>query len=203
MDTKQAELELTVIRKLMEDSRRAGYTNSTMGVFWTTLMAITIIINYLLPAFEGWLKYTGILWLVSVSVGIIGSIIIARKEKRSVRVKTFAGKILSTVGFSIGGANVIFAFASAVAHAFNPIYIVPIDSIAMGSAFYVIGVIQQLKSLKILTLFWWAGGIFFLAVPSGHCLLYLAVMLLLSVWLSKMEEKKQAVNATNVFKKII
>ena len=63
-------------------------------------------------------------------------------------------------------------------------------SFVVGMAFYVVGVIQQLKSLKFLTIIWWSGAVFFFVIPSFHCLLFFAVMLMVSVWIPKIEEKK-------------
>ncbi len=191
LDIKQAELEITVIKKIMVDSRKAIYDTSIQGIFWTTVMAPAILVNYLMFVFGFGFKYTGILWIGAVVIGIIGSIVIARKEKRTVRVKTFAGKLLATIGIAVGGANVIFAFASGITGAFDPLYLVPVDSIVLGLAFYVIGIIQQLKTLKILSYIWWAGAIFFFVFPSIHCLLFLAVLLILTVWLPKFEEKSR------------
>lgn len=191
IDIKQAEFEITVIKKIMEDSRKAAYDTSIQGLFWVMVMAPAIIINYLVLVFNSGYQYIGILWLAAVVTGIIGSIIIARKEKRTIRVKTFAGKLLATIGFAVGGANVIFAFASAIADAFDPLYLVPVDSVVLGLAFYVIGILQQLKTLKMLSVIWWAGAVFFFIFPGIHCLLFLAIMLILTVWLPKLEEKKK------------
>ncbi len=191
IDIKQAELEITVIKKIMEDSRKAVYDTSIQGLFWVTVMVPAIFVNYLMLVFRFGFQYMGVLWLGAVMIGIIGSIIIARKEKRTIRVKTFAGKLLATIGFAVGGANVIFSFASAVAGAFHPLYLVSVDSVVLGLAFYVIGMLQQLKTLKILSYIWWAGAVVFFIFPSIHCLLFLAIMLILTVWLPKFEEKNR------------
>lgn len=193
LDIKQAELEIAVIKKIMEDSRKAVYDTSIQGIFWVTVMAPAILANYLMFVFHFGLQYVGLLWMTAVLIGTIGSIIIARKEKRTVRVKTFAGKLLATIGIGIGCANVIFSIASGVAHAFDPLYIVSVDSVVMGMGFYVIGIIQQLKTLKYISFIWWAGAIFFFVFPSIHCLLFLAVILILTVWLPKLEEKNKQV----------
>ncbi|MCC6865302.1 MAG: hypothetical protein IT280_04000 [Ignavibacteria bacterium] len=190
MDTKQAELEISLIKKIMEDSRLAVYEQSFQGVYWVMVMTPAILINYLLMLFNTGYRYIGLIWIAAVAIGITGSIIIAQKEKRTVRVKTFAGKLLAVIGLSVGGANIIFSFASAAAGAFNPIYLVSVDSVALGLAFYVISYIQQLKSLKLLSYIWWTGAIFFFVFPSIHCLLFLGVMLLLTLWLPKLEEKR-------------
>ena len=191
IDIKQAELEIAVIKKIMVDSRKAVYETSKQGVFWTMVMAPAILVNYLMFIFGFGLEYSGLLWIAAVVIGIIGSLIIARKEKRTVRVKTFAGKLLTTIGLATGGVNIIFSIAAAAAGAFDLLYLVSVDSVVLGMAFYVIGVIQQLKTLRILSFIWWAGAVFFFAFPGIHCLLFLAVMLIVTVWLPKFEEKKR------------
>ncbi|HAX47839.1 MAG TPA: hypothetical protein DCX92_02525, partial [Bacteroidetes bacterium] len=66
------------------------------------------------------------------------------------------------------------------------------DSVVLGMAFYLVGVIQQLKSLKLFAFVWWAGAVFFFFFPSMHCLLFLAIMLVFMVFLPKIERIKSA-----------
>lgn len=186
----QAELELSLIRKIMEDSRKAVYDTSKQGTFWTLIMAPAILVNYLMIIFNAGLEYSGFLWMGTVAIGIIGSIIIAKKEKRVTRVKTFAGKILTSIGIAAGGANCIFGIASGFINAFDPVYIVPVDSVVLGMAFYLVGVIQQIKTLKFFAFIWWAGAVFFFFFPSMHCLLFLALMLIIMILLPKIEGVK-------------
>lgn len=189
-DIIQAELELSLIRKIMEDSRRAVYDTSIQGTFWTLIMAPAILINYLMFVFNTGFNYSGLLWIGAMIIGIIGSIIIAKKEKRTARVKTFAGKILASIGIAAGGANLIFGIASGFIQAFKPIYIVPVDSVVLGMAFYLVGVILQLKTFKFFAFIWWAGAVFFFFFPSFHCFLFLALMLIIMVLLPKIEGVK-------------
>lgn len=190
INKEQAELELSLISKIMEDSRKAVYDTGKQGTFWTLIIAPAIIINYLMIVLNTGIKYSGFLWLGTVLIGIIGSIIIAKKEKRVTRVKTFAGKILTSIGIAAGGANLIFAVASGFINAFKPVYIVPVDSVILGMAFYLVGVIQQLKTLKVFAFIWWVGAVFFFFFPSIHCLLFLALMLIIMVLLPKIEGVK-------------
>lgn len=190
MDVKQAELEITVIRKIMEDSRRAVYNNSMQGIFWFTLTAIAVLINYLILVTGIGLKFSGLVWLMVIAVGIIFSIRIAKKEKKQLRVKTFAARILASIGIAVGIANTLFSFASVFAHAFDPFIIVPMNSMILGMAFYVISVIQQLKTFKIISLLWWAGSVYFFVFPGIHSLLFIGVMLIVSAWIPWSEEKR-------------
>lgn len=192
MDPNQAQAELDIIKKIMVDSRRVVYEGSNQGTFWAIIMVPAILINYGMIIFNTGLRYTGFVWMAVVLVGIIGSIIIGYKERNIKHSKTFAGKILVAIGISVGGANLMFSIASVVFGAFKPIYIVPVDSVVLGMTFYLVGVIQQLKTLKFFAYVWWAGAIFFFIFPSFHCLLFLAIMLTAMVLLSRFEEIKKS-----------
>lgn len=191
MDTKQAELEISVIKKIMEDSRSAVYNKSSQGMFWFTLTSIAVFINYLMVVLDTGLNYIGILWIAVSVFGSVYSIYLFKKEDKNSNVKTFATKILTAIGIAVGIANILFAFASIVAKAYDPFVIVSMNALILGLAFYVLGVIQQLKSFKILADLWWAGSVFFFFMPGIHSLLFMAIMLAASAWIPWAEEKKQ------------
>ncbi len=191
IETKQAELEISLIRKIMEDSRSAVYDKSSQGLFWFTLTAAAVLINYLMAVTGTGLQFTGLLWAAVTIFGILYSIILAKKESAKFKAKTFAGKILMSIGISTGVANIMFAFASLAANAYEPFVIVSMNSLILGMAFYVLSVIQQLKSFKILSDLWWAGSVFFFFMPGIHSLLFMSIMLFASAWIPWAEERKQ------------
>jgi hypothetical protein len=190
MDTKQAELEISVIKKIMEDSRSAVYNKSSQGIFWFSLTSAAVLVNYLMVVTGIGLKYSGLLWIAVTLFGTVYSVILAKKENRNDRVKTFAAKILVSIGIAVGISNILFAFASIVAKAYDPYIIVAVNSMVLGLAFYVISVIQQLKTFKIISILWWAGSVFFFFKPGIHSLLFMSIMLLISAWIPWMEEKR-------------
>ncbi len=192
MDTKQAELEISVIKKIMEDSRSAVYNKSSQGIFWFTLTAAAVLVNYLMIVTSTGLKYSGLLWIAVTVFGTVYSVFLAKKENRIERVKTFAGRILASIGIAVGISNILFAFASIAAKAYDPFIIVSMNCMVLGMAFYVISMIQKLKSIKIISFIWWAGSVFFFFRPGIHSLLFLAVMLAVSAWVPWAEEKKQS-----------
>lgn len=191
INKQQAELELSLIRKVMEDSRSAVYNKSSQGMFWFTLTSIAVFINYLMVVLDTGLNYSGILWIAVSVFGSVYSIYLFKKEDKNSNVKTFATKILTAIGIAVGIANILFAFASIVAKAYDPFVIVSMNALILGLAFYVLGVIQQLKSFKILADLWWAGSVFFFFMPGIHSLLFMAIMLAASAWIPWAEEKKQ------------
>src|SRR5689334_17326128 len=132
----------------MDDSRKAAYDSGIQGIFWSVIIAITLILNYMVLILDYGLQYLSLVWLVMIFIGTVGSIWIGIKEKKKIRTKTFASRVLMSVWLSIGVSNTIFAFASAIAHAFNPLYLVSLDSLVLGIGFYVTATIQQIRLLK-------------------------------------------------------
>lgn len=192
MDTKHAELEIAVIKKIMVDSRSAVYDRSSQGIFWFTLTSAAVLLNYLMIVTDTAVSYTGLIWIAVTGFGTVYSIILAKKESRKNKVKTFAGKILAAIGISVGIANILFAFASVAAKTYDPFVIVSMNSMVLGMAFYVISMIQQLKSFKLISFLWWTGSVYFFFRPGIHSLLFLAAMLAISAWVPWAEERKQA-----------
>lgn len=189
MESEQAELELSLIKKIMEDSRNAVYDSGVQGIFWSILVAAALIINYIILVLKTGYEYIGLTWLVLMGLGTIISIIIGIKEKKRIKVKTFAGRILTSMWMSIGVSNCVIAFAAVVAHAYSPLYIIPIDSIVLGIGFFVTGTIQQLKFLKFLSWIWWAGGALFFVFPSLHSILYFSLMLIISLLIPAIQNR--------------
>lgn len=191
MDTKQAELELSVIKKIMEDSRNAVYDRGIQGIFWSILIAVTLIINYIILITKTGLQFIGWSWIVLMGLGTIISLIISRNEKKKIKVTTFAGRVLTSIWVSIGVSNSMFAFASVIPHAYNPLYIIPLDSVVLGIGFYVTGTIQQIKFLKLLSFIWWTGGAYFLIFPGIHNMLFFSFMLIVSLLIPSIQNRNK------------
>ena len=191
MKENDAELELSVIRTIMEDSRNAVYDSGIQGIFWSVLIAVILIVNYAILIMGLGYQYIGLSWFVLTLIGSVISIFISIKEKKIIRVKTFAGRILTSIWIAIGVSNTIMAFAAAVPRAFDYLYIVPLDCIVFGVGFYVCSVIIQMKLLRFLTYIWWVGGVAFIFFPSIHCLLFFSLMLIASIIIPALQNRKK------------
>lgn len=191
MEANDAEIELSVIKTIMEDSRKAVYDSGIQGIFWSILIAVILIVNYAILILGLGYQYIGLSWLVLTLLGSIISIFIAIKEKKIIRVKTFAGRILTSIWVAIGISNSIMAFAATIPRAFDPLYIVPLDCIVFGVGFYVCSTIIQMKFLKLLTYIWWLGGVAFMFFPSIHCLLFFSLMLIVSIIIPALQNRKK------------
>lgn len=178
MESKQAELELSVIKKIMEDSRNAVLDNGIHYIFWGVIVTFALLVNYAMLLTRTSMNYIGMMWFIlMISAAIIDGIIGYRQVKRS-QVRTYAGDLLSSLWKATGIAMFMFGFLGIVTRAYDPIYISPVISTTLGIAYYTSGAIQQLKWLKYISFGWWAGAFYLFIFPSVHTLLIFAIMVI-------------------------
>jgi hypothetical protein len=177
MDTKQAELELTLIKQMMADSRRVVADNGWHYIFWGVVVTSALIANYIMALQNVSMNTLGMMWFIAmISSAIIEGIVGRRREVKS-KVKTFAGKLLGSLWTASGLSMFMLGFVGTLTGAYNPIYICSLISIVLGVAYYTSGAIQQIKWLQWLSLGWWAGAVFTFIYPSIHTLLIFAIMM--------------------------
>ena len=120
----------------------------------------------------------GMLWFISMTAAAILEGIIERRRDKQIKVKTFAGKLLNTLWSASGICMFILGFAGTISGAYNAIMIFPLISIVLGSAYLISGVIQQVKWLSVISLFWWGGALVLLLLPGIHSMLVFAAMIM-------------------------
>ncbi|MBS1516678.1 MAG: hypothetical protein JSS91_01170 [Bacteroidetes bacterium] len=179
MESKQAELELSLIKKIMEDTRRINIDNGVHYIFWGILVAAGLLINYLMLIMDFYEKYAGFVWLVLMISGVVADILIGKHQSKRSRVSTYGGRLLSSLWLASGIAMFIFGFVGSFAGAYNPIYICPIIATSLGISYFTSGSIQQLKWLKMVSLGWWSGAVVMFLFPGIHTLLIFALMIIL------------------------
>lgn len=178
MDTKQAEQELSVIRTIMEDSRKIIVDTGKHYIFWGVLVSAALFINYGMLLYNISGQYQGMMWFILMTLGWITAAIIEKKEEKRRKVQTFAGKLLGSLWIASGISMMIFGFVGTASHAYNPVFICPIISTLLGVSYYTSGAIQSLKWLQFLSLGWWIGAAALFVFPSIHTLLIFGLMML-------------------------
>jgi hypothetical protein len=178
MDSQKAELELSVIKKIMEDSRNIALNNGWHYILWGVVVSCALIANYIMALLRVPNNYAGLMWFIlMISTAIVAGLYEKRSDKKR-PVKTFAGNLLGALWFAGGIAMFIFGFAGTVSGAYNPVYVCSVISTVLGVTYFVSGEIQQIKWLKWISLGWWAGAIFTFLFGSIHTLLIFALMLI-------------------------
>jgi len=175
---KKAEEEISVIKKIMEDSKKAIVDNGWHYIYWGAIVTAALITNYLMVLNRVSVNSQGMLWFISMTAAAILEGIIERRRDKQIKVKTFAGKLLNTLWSASGICMFILGFAGTISGAYNAIMIFPLISIVLGSAYLISGVIQQVKWLSVISLFWWGGALVLLLLPGIHSMLVFAAMII-------------------------
>ena len=178
METKNAELELSLIKKMMEDSRRLNIDNGIHYIFWGILVTVALLINYAMLLLKVSGNYIGLSWFILMLSGALIDGIIARRQSKSSKVTTFTSRIMGSLWFASGIAMFMYGFLGSISKAYNPVFICPIISTSLGISYFTSGAIQQIKWLQNISFGWWAGAAFMFIFPSVHTLLIFAIMML-------------------------
>ncbi len=178
LNSTQAELELSVIKKIMEDSRNVVLNNGWHYIFWGITVSMALIANYVMALSKVSGNYQGMMWFILMVLATIIVVIVERRSEKKNKVKTFAGKILSALWSASGIAMFIFGFIGIITKSYNPVFISPIISTVLGVSYFTSGVIQQIKWLQYLSIGWWIGAIVLFYLPGVHTLIVFAGMMI-------------------------
>ena len=178
METKQAELELSEIKRIMEDSRRIMVDDGTGFILWGILVATGLISSYL--SVLGYLSWsvTSIAWFVLIGSGWIITFIQIRKEKKEKKAVTFAGKVAGAIWGAAGITMTIIGFVGSYSGLIKGMGISPLMACVLAAAFFVSGVIYNDKTFRYISFGWWAGALVMFFWYSPHTLLLFALMII-------------------------
>ena len=178
MDTKQAEFELSEIKRIMEDSRRIMVDDGTGFILWGSLVALGLISSYLsVLGYLEW-KVTSIAWFALIGLGWLITIFQLRREKKERKAVSFAGKVAGAIWGSAGITMTIIGFVGSYTGLVKGMGISPLMACVLAAAFFVSGVIYNDKTFRYLSFGWWAGALVMFFWYSPHTLLLFALMIL-------------------------
>ncbi len=175
--TTQAELELSVIKKIMEDSRKILIVDGINSIVWGSLVCSGLILTYLSVLNIVEWSITSIAWFVLIGSGWIFTIFQVRKEIKERKAVTFAGKVAGAIWGSAGITMTIIGFVGSYSGIVGGFGICPLMSCILAVAFFVSGVIYNDRLFRWLGFGWWAGAIVMFFWHSPHTLLLFALMM--------------------------
>lgn len=181
MEKQQAELEINMIKKIMEDSRRIVIDDGAGYIVWGFLVIIALLSTYFIVLAKQF-NYIVWVWLILMGGGWIYTIFHYRKKETRAKVKTFAGKILGGVWISAGISMTLIGFVGSASGAIGGYAISPLISVILGIAYFTSGIIYMQNWIKYLSIGWWAGAVIMFLWPGVNSfLIFSAMMALLQV----------------------
>lgn len=171
----EAHDDLAAIRRLMEDSQQVVLDNGKHFILWGVITAVGLVAT--------WLAATGVIgfssagmWILILTVGWVGSMVIGIREGRERRVRTLGTRLLTTLWVSCGITLTIVGVAGSLGAAVPVEALSGLMSVILGIGFATTAGVTGMAGLRYLAVLWWLGGAWMLFVPGVYTLLMLASM---------------------------
>jgi len=177
MTENDAQQELAFIKKVIEDSRRIIATDGKDFTVWGIIVTIGMLLMYFNIILH--LYYREILiWGFLISGGWLYSIYRGFTYYRKLKIKTFAGKILSSVWVSCGIVMTMIGFIFCPLGVIRGNAIMPLIAIITGIGYFITSFIIPSRWIRYCAFGWWLGGILIAAFPGIYTLLVYAGMMI-------------------------
>jgi hypothetical protein len=178
MEKQKAELEISMIKQIMDDSKKIVVDDGKGYIIWGILIVIGLLGTYFSILSKHY-YYIGWLWIISIGIGWVYTIIVHAVKDHKKKVKTFAGKILGALWFSCGVAMTIVGFVGAGSNSYGPYTISPLMAVILGIAYFVTGVIYGQPWVRNLSIGWWIGAVVIFIWKDMNSLLVFAGMMIM------------------------
>lgn len=178
MDEQKALEEISYIKEIMQDSRKAFVDNGVGYIVWGVIIVLALMSSYFMIA-NGIENNYGLNWIILIAFGwIYTSFSIRKKQKKNRTPSTLAGKILGAVWFSSGIAMTIIGFLGTTSGAIRGVFVSPVISLVLGIAFFVSGTVYGSKWITLLSIGWWAGAILMFYWPGMQVFWIMSLMMI-------------------------
>jgi hypothetical protein len=178
MEKQQAELEINMIKQIIDDSKKIVIDDGKGFIIWGVLIVIGLLGTYFFIPLRLY-EYISWLWITVIGIGWVYTIIIHAVKDHKKKVKTFAGKILGALWFSCGVSMTIVGFIGTGSGSYGAYTISPLMSVILGIAYFVTGIIYGRAWVRNLAIGWWIGAIVTFIWTGMYSLLVFAVMMIM------------------------
>lgn len=171
----QAEQDLALIRRLMEESWRDVVDRGRHSLIWGPLAAAGLVLTYL--AATGTLEVNpATVWLVVLATGWIGSFVMGWRDGRRARACTVGGRLLSGVWISAGTTLTVVALAGMFGPLVDVHALPGLLSVVTAVPVLLTALLTSERWLVAVAAGWWGGGAVMLFAPGLYTLLLMAAM---------------------------
>lgn len=194
MEPNQIQEDLQYIKKMIENNRRTLVDNGLSYIINGLGIAVGVPITIAMGFYEmgQYIPYT---WLFLITVMILLNVIASKKIEKKHKIKTFGSNVFQSVWGACGLSIIIIFILSFTTNGMvSSAFFTSVASI-LAIGYFMTGVINDLKFMKVLAIFWWIT-----AVISGIWK-YFIVLEYLPFFFSFMVLVLQLIPATIIYKK--
>lgn len=174
----EAEQDLALIRRVMEESRREVVDRGKHFLIWGVIPFFGLLLTYFAatgaiaidPA-PVWLGLLGVGWIASFAVGWM--------DGRRARVTTLGRKLLTAVWVSVAATMTLVALAGMFGEVVPNEALPGLLSLLIAPPVFLTGTLTRDRWLVWVAGGWWLGGTLMILVPGIYTLLLMAAMALL------------------------
>ena len=194
MEANKIQEDVQYIKRMIENNQRTLVDNGLSYIINGLIVAIGIPLTILI-GYNGFEKYIPYVWLLLIAVMIFANFIANKKIEKKNRVKTFGSELFGAV-WGACGLSIIIIFVlsfSSVGMSAGSFFMSISGILAIG--YFLTGVINDLKFMKVLATLWWLTSII-----SGLWLLFSTIQYL-NFFFSFMVLILQLIPAAIIYKK--
>lgn len=183
METINAQEDLAFIRKMMTDSRTMMLDDGKPSIAWGIIVSVGMIATYI-AALTEYDFGTAYMW-IGLSLLGWGYVYYYRSQKvKRAKMRTLTGRLLGSIWGACGaciGLTIILTFVAPLVsgeYIIHPIALPAICSILLGMAYFISGIVYDMRWVRNISLGWWLGATAMMLWPSVHVLAMYAVMIM-------------------------
>lgn len=165
--------ELSFIRSVIEDSRRAIVFDATPFLVWGGLVVAGVAAEYLVDFDPVWI------WMALIGAGWIYSIASWMRHRARARVRTLADRALASVWVGCWTAMTLVGFVGYFSGHLSGSGITASLAIIMGAGFFATGTLVADRLVRLIGIGWWLVGTVIYLWDSPYTLAFFAVMIVL------------------------
>ncbi|MBN2355278.1 hypothetical protein JXO59_04155 [candidate division KSB1 bacterium] len=178
MNQLKIEQEISIIKIMIEKTRRE---TAESGVFFIALGFLTAITTFAMGMLDLYhIHHLNLAILIGLTVvnGIIAFLIIQR-ESKTARVKSYAKTLFYSTWFAIAVPLILITFVLPFINVIPAQAIPVLAALLIGAAFFISGVIYEMKFLIWCSLAWWTGACLMAVIDSPYRFLILVAVILI------------------------
>lgn len=178
-ERRSAREDLAMIRRLMEQSRGTVDAAAPHFMLWGVLVTGALLASYAnavgaLAVDETWL------WVGTIGVGWVASIVIGARRSREAAVRGPGGRIMAAIWIGAGIALTLLGFVGAPTQAFPEAgALFGAMASVLGAACFASAAVQGSSGFRFLAAGWWAGAVAMFVWPGLVALLIMAALMVL------------------------
>ena len=179
MSTHQLESEISFIKKVIDDSRRATLDNGKYYILWGVVIGVASVGTYI-GAVNKWDEnFINWMWMNCIIIGWVFSIIFGLQDRKKEKAKTFAGKMIMHTWIGAGISMAVIAFVGITSKVVPYDAICPLIAAVLGGANYISSRIQRSGLILAVAIGWWAGSALLFLMSGIEIMLVYGIMLIL------------------------